>query len=194
MKQMEQVQTYDRWYMHSFYFAFTTIIGCISAKAGVGINFLAFCHEVASSILRYLICTSECAQNASGGWPWQVPFPCSTYVSEIFCFFFFFLVAWSGDGISEHALSARYPCPNSIRIFFLLLFPSLIINSSHPLGSNSLGTLHKGGAFDFVIRRSSSRTVASSDPRQITWTMDGSTKKPRNGRLGRVRRSCATSQ
>lgn len=58
-------------------------------------------------------------------------------------FFDLFLHGRSGDGISDL---------NSICIFS----PSMLINSSHPLGSNCLGTLHKGGAFDFVIRESSS--------------------------------------
>ncbi len=121
---MEQVQTYDRWHMNSFYFAFIAIIGCMSAKAGVGINFLAFCHEVASFILRYLICTSESAQNASGGWPWQVFFSLQ-YLHErkIFYLNFFFCMIGGWGGWDQRACAVcKIPLPQLYPHVFSPLF------------------------------------------------------------------------
>lgn len=50
-------------------------------------------------------------------------------------------------------------CKNILAPTFIhMLFPFQLVNSSHPLGSNSLGILFAGGAFGFVIRESSSST------------------------------------
>lgn len=65
--------------------------------------------------------------------------------------------------------------PNLFTFFFLFQ----LINSPHPLGSNSLGMTFEGGAFDFVIRESVASSAAMD--RQML----------RNGQLGRVRKSCA---